>query len=135
MTAERAKQLRAVIIGAMSKEDDDVALANASLLPEWGSGVEYALGNKIVHDGVVYKVLQNHTAQPDWAPDVAASLYARVLNPDEYVIPDWERPDSTNAYMAGDVVMYNGVKYESIIDNNVWSPDEYPAGWRDISTN
>ena len=34
-----------------------------------------------------------------------------------------------DAYMIGDKVMYNGKVYESLIDNNVWSPDTYPAGW------
>lgn len=130
MTEERARQLRTVIIGAVSKEDDEVALANANLLPAWEPGVEYATGKKLVYDGVVYKVLQNHTSQADWTPDVAVSLYARVLIPDEDVIPDWEQPDSTNAYMTGDKVRYNGVIYESTIDNNIWSPEAYPAGWR-----
>ena len=34
-----------------------------------------------------------------------------------------------NAYSKGDKVTYNGKVYESVIDNNVWSPDAYPAGW------
>ena len=63
----------------------------------------------------------------------AASLWAKVLiqNPD--VIPEWEQPDSTNAYMTGDKVIYNGLVYESVIDNNVWSPEAYPAGWKLIT--
>lgn len=37
-----------------------------------------------------------------------------------------------NAYMNGDTIVYNGKIYESIIDNNVWSPDTYPNGWEVI---
>lgn len=48
-------------------------------------------------------------------------------------IPEWTQPDATNAYMTGDRVIYNGAVYESTIDNNVWSPDAYPAGWRYVS--
>lgn len=29
--------------------------------------------------------------------------------------------------------MFNGSAYESLIDNNVWSPSEYPQGWKLIS--
>ena len=29
----------------------------------------------------------------------------------------------------GDIVNYNGVLYESLIDGNVYAPDAYPAGW------
>ena len=45
-------------------------------------------------------------------------------------IPEWVQPDSTNAYMKGDKVKYNEHIYESLIDNNIWSPDGYPAGWQ-----
>lgn len=45
---------------------------------------------------------------------------------------EWKQPDSTNPYMKGDKVTYNGKTYESVIDNNVWSPDTYPAGWKEF---
>ena len=47
-------------------------------------------------------------------------------------ILDWEQPDSTNPYMKGDKVKYNGKIYESVIDNNVWSPEAYPQGWKEV---
>ena len=130
MTKGEAKRLRSVIITAVSKEDDNVALENPNLLPEWEPDKIFEAGRKIVYFGVVYKVLQTHTSQISWPPDMAPSLFARVLIPDEDVIPDWEQPDSTNPYMTGDKVRYNGVVYESLIDNNIWSPEAYPAGWR-----
>ena len=52
--------------------------------------------------------------------------------PDPDVIPEWEQPDSTNAYKKGDKVRFEGKVYESLIDNNVWSPSAYPAGWRQV---
>jgi hypothetical protein len=55
-----------------------------------------------------------------------------VLIPDANVIPEWEQPDSTNPYMKGDKVTFNGVVYESTIDNNIWSPSAYPGGWRQV---
>lgn len=39
MTEQRAKQLRAVITEAMSKEEDSIALDNTTLLPEWEPGI------------------------------------------------------------------------------------------------
>ena len=55
-----------------------------------------------------------------------------MLIPDAEVIPEWEQPDSTNAYMTGDKVSYKGETYVSVIDNNTWSPEAYPAGWNKI---
>lgn len=53
-----------------------------------------------------------------------------MLITDPSVIPEWEQPDSTNPYMKGDKVRYKGVVYVSLIDNNVWSPADYSAGWQ-----
>ena len=46
-------------------------------------------------------------------------------------VTEWKQPTGAHdAYMAGDTVKYtDGKTYRSVIDNNVWSPDTYPAGW------
>ena len=78
-------------------------------------------------------MLQAHTVQANWTPDAAPSLFAEVLtDPTGQTILEWKQPDSTNPYMTGDKVKYEGVIYESLIDNNVWSPVAYPAGWKQI---
>ena len=108
---------------------DEQAASVPALYSAWDTGTAYNAGDRRTYGGVLYKCLQAHTSQDDWTPDVAVSLWATVLIPDPDVIPDWVQPDSTNAYMTGDKVRYNGVVYRSLIDNNVWSPDAYPAGW------
>ena len=108
---------------------DEQAASVPALYSAWETGTAYNAGDRRTYGGVLYKCLQAHTSQDDWTPDVAVSLWATVLIPDPDVIPDWVQPDSTNAYMRGDKVRYNGVVYRSLIDNNVWSPDAYPAGW------
>lgn len=102
---------------------DEQALKVPTLYDEWnGEGVAYIAGKRVRHNGVLYKVIQDHTSQADWAPDMAVSLFAKVLIEDPNVVPEWEQPDSTNAYMTGDRVMHGGVMYESLVDNNVWEP-------------
>ena len=34
-----------------------------------------------------------------------------------------------DAYQKGDKISYNGKHYVCAIDNCVWNPDNYPAGW------
>ena len=81
------------------------------------------VGEYIQYQDVLYKVLQAHTVQEAWTPTNAPSLFAKVLiDPTGETILDWEQPDSTNPYMTGDKVKYDGKIYESTIDNNVWSP-------------
>lgn len=114
---------------------DEMALEVPSVFPVWQAGIEYEVGFKLRHNDILFKVLQAHTSQEDWEPDKTPSLFAQVIvgqvNPEtgEQEILEWVQPDSTNAYMIGDKVLFNGIVYESIIDNNVWSPEAYPQGW------
>ena len=107
---------------AMQITDDAEALEVQYLYPDWRSGKKYATGYRVNYNGILYKVLQDHTSQSDWTPDTTASLYAKVLIPDPDVIPEWEQPDSTNGYSIGDKVAHNGQTWESLVDNNVWEP-------------
>lgn len=128
---ELAIKLRPLIEKAAESLDDTDALEAVNLYPEWsGDSIPYVLGYRVRFNGLLYKVLQAHTSQPDWTPIAAPSLFAKVLIPDPTVIPEWEQPDSTNPYMKGDKVTYNGKTYESTIDNNVWSPETY--GWIEV---
>ncbi len=112
--------------------DDQTALAGKELYPLWNETAVYKKGDRVRYDGVLYKCLQNHTAQASWTPTDAPSLWAKVLIPTPSVIPEWEQPESTNPYMKGDKVTYKGKTYESLIDNNVWSPEAYPQGWKEV---
>jgi chitodextrinase len=110
--------------------NDEIALTAVEVYPQWrANGEEYKVGQRVQYNGTLYKVLQNHNSQETWAPDVAYSLFAKVLIPDANVIPEWEQPESTNPYMKGDKVTYNGKTYVSTIDNNSWAPDVY--GWEE----
>lgn len=47
--------------------------------------------------------------------------------------PPFVKPEGAHdAYQKGAGITFNGEKYESLIDNNVWSPDEYPQGWKEV---
>lgn len=126
---ELARKLRPYIEKAAMSLSDEDALEAVDLFPRWTTNVAYKVDDKVKYEEVLYKCLQAHTSQPSWNPVAAASLWAKVLIPDENVIPEWEQPDSTNAYQIGDRVRFEGHIYESVINNNVWSPAAYPAGW------
>ncbi|HJO94909.1 MAG TPA: glycosyl hydrolase family 8 [Victivallales bacterium] len=47
--------------------------------------------------------------------------------------PEFTQPMAGDTlYMKGDKVTYKGSSYESLINNNSWSPTNYPAGWKTI---
>jgi hypothetical protein len=133
MTRTEALNYRKALDSVISGLDGESADAVKVLYPEWQPEGHYSVGDKRLYKGVLYRCLQEHDAQEGWNPVDAPSLWAKVLNPDPEVIPVWEQPDATNPYMKGDKVHYptkDDPIYESLIDNNVWSPEAYPAGWQ-----
>lgn len=127
---ELAQKLRPYIEKAAISLSDEDALEAVALFTNWKPNEPYEVDRRVNYEGTLYRCLQAHTSQEAWTPTAAPSLWAKVLIPSPDVIPDWEQPDSTNPYMKGDKVRFEGQVYESLIDNNIWSPSAYPAGWK-----
>ena len=59
--------------------DDATALRMVAYYPEWTAGTAYAVGDRLVYNGELYKVLQAHTAQETWLPGTGTeSIYTRI---------------------------------------------------------
>ena len=113
-----------------SELTDEEALQVAALYPTWISkiGEQVNVGERLWYDGKLWKVVQAHTVQEDWTPDVSASLFTEV-SIEEW--PEYVTPSSANPYMTGDKVTFNGKHYICVMDNTVWSPSEYPTAWEE----
>lgn len=132
MTRDRAEELRNLLaLAAQSLDDEDAAKAPCLFEP-WQPGKSYTAGQRVRYNGELYKVLQGHTSQSDWAPEAAVSLFTRVLpGQDGTKIGEWVRPDSTNTYKIGDRVYHNGKLWESVVDGpNSWEPGVF--GWEEV---
>lgn len=138
-----AKQIHKAIQLTLQNQafDDEYAVEVAEVYPEWEVGKLYT-PDTILRYGVnkddeaqLYRVLQEHTSQADWTPDTAVSLYKAIgIGGDG--IPVWTQPyGASDAYQTGDRVHFPTAEdpiYESVIDNNTWSPEAYPQGWKQI---
>lgn len=114
---------------------DDQAMEVAMIFDPWQSEITYKTGEFITYgmnsvgDPQLYKVVQDHTSQADWTPDVTAALYD-AIGLDDSGYPIWSQPTGAHdAYNTGDIVNYNGVLYKSLVDGNVYPPEAYPSGW------
>lgn len=132
---QAAEQLRKALQMFAQTLTNEQALEIATVYPKYEVGKTYATGAYFTYgengvgDPQLYKVLQEHTSQADWFPSETTALYEPIgLNESGY--PVWSKPSGAHdAYNIGDIVDYNGTLYKSLIDGNVYSPDEYPAGW------
>lgn len=112
-----------------SKATDEEKLSLIDLFEQFKENYEYQKDDEFQYNGSIYKVLQNHTSQPNWLPTNAPSLYVDIMN--KVVIAEFKQPTgSHDSYQAGDKILFNGSVYFSIINNNTWSPEDYPQGWQ-----
>ena len=130
MIRGKARKLREVIERASASLPDETALEGVELFPIWEPGRACVSGERLRYHGELYRVLQDHTAQADWTPDAAPSLYVRVAEPG--IIPEWVQPlGSEDAYRKGDQVRHTEKIWTSDIDANVWEPGVY--GWTEFT--
>ena len=126
MTRAKAKQLRQLIEQLAVTLDDETALTGVELFPMWVVGKAYAVNDRAQYNGTLYKCIQAHTSQADWAPDATPALW-KTVSIDEY--PEWVQPTGAHdAYNIGDKVTYNGQHYVCTSNANVYAPDVY--GWQ-----
>lgn len=129
MTRGRAKQLRHYIVKASASLSDEDALQAVELFPQWVIEHDYVVGERLQYKNVLYRVVQAHTSQADWTPDITPAMFV-VVSLDEW--PEFVQPTGAHdAYNKGDKVTFNGKHYISLIDANVYSPAAYPAGWQE----
>ena len=129
MRASKAKRLRALIEALADFLEDEEALEGVELFQKWDSTGQFTAGQRVRYNGILYRCLQDHGAQPGWDPVSAPSLWARVLIEDPNTVPDWVQPDSTNPYALGDKVRHQGRIWVSVVPENIWEPGVY--GWEE----
>lgn len=119
------KNLIDYMVAGRENISDEAALEAISLFPHWKEDITVAENARYQYNGELYRVVQAHTTQADWTPDVTPALWVKV-SLEEY--PEWIQPTgSHDAYAKGDKVTHNSKKWISDVDANVWEPGVY--GW------
>lgn len=132
---QAAEQLRRAIQMFASTLTEGQALEIATIYPTYEVGKAYSVGDyftygeNAVGDPQLYKVVSEHTSQEDWKPSETPALYTPIGLTDKGYV-EWSKPSGAHdAYNKGNIVDYKGTLYKSLVDGNIYSPEEYPAGW------
>lgn len=108
---------------------DGIAVEHPDLYPMWTAGMALTVADRVRHDGSLYRVQQAHTAQSDWTPDTALSLFSRINAPGE--IPAWVQ----GSYAKDVKVTHKSKVWLSMVANNVWEPGAagvYDNIWKEV---
>ena len=134
-----AEQFRKALQMFAASLEEEKAMEVATIYDPWAVGKTYAVGEYLTYgensvgDPQLYKVVQAHTSQADWTPDMSAALYV-AIGLDDAGYPVWSQPTGVHdAYNTGDIVDYKGMLYQSLVDGNTYSPEAYPAGWTEYT--
>ena len=112
--------------------------------PKWvqpvGATDAYNKGDVVEHNGVKWvSDIDANVWEPGvygWTKQDGATEPTEPETPSTPTdnIKDFVQPTGAHdAYAKGDKVRFNGKVYESLIDNNAYSPLAYPAGWKEIT--
>lgn len=133
MTHDKIVTMMAMARPAVS---DEFALQTVDVFPQWESIINKEITqddlnkgyDRYQYNGELYQVVQPHTPQEGWTPDVTPALWKKV-SLEEW--PEWIQPTGVqDAYNTGDKVMHNHKKWVSDVDANTWEPGVY--GWNEV---
>ena len=126
---EKARKMRAAMETAAVSLDDATASTAPELFPRLkGDGSLVKAGTRICWGGTLKRAAVDLWDNAENTPDAAPTLWEEVLYRDGIrIIP--ETITVGLAFSKGEKGWWGDVLYASTLDNNVWTPEQYPAGW------
>lgn len=130
---EKARKMRAAMETAAVSLDDATASTAPELFPRLkGDGSLVKAGTRICWGGTLKRAAVDLWDNAENTPDAAPTLWEDVLYRDGIrIIP--ETITVGLAFAKGEHGWWGDVLYASTLDNNVWTPEQHPAGWEIIT--
>lgn len=133
MTYDFYERLHSVIDAGRRMVDDktaSIAPELFDLLEEDGSLIEH--GTRINWNGTLKRAAVDLWDTAENNPDNAPTLWEDILyKKGERIIP--ETVTAGLAFAKDECGWWGDVLYRSTIDSNVWTPEQYPAGWEVVN--
>lgn len=124
-----ALYLRSIVEQAATSLDDKTASTAATLFPRLKQdGALVKAGTRINWNGTIKRVAVDLWDTAENNPDNAPALYEDIEYRDGCRIIH-ETITAGGAFALGELGWWGGELYKSTINNNVWTPAQYAAGW------
>ena len=118
--------------------DGTAVIAEEEKAPDFVPGKDYSqwpTGAPVRDGEQVYKLIQPHDAAgwPDQRPGDLPALWSICHTKDPLKAKPYQAPNGQSGmYMTDECCTEGGHVWRSTMDNNVWAPSGYPAGWADL---
>lgn len=133
MKRAEALRIRAIVEQAAVSLDDKTASEAAMLFPRLKQdGALVAVGTRINHNGTIKRAAVDLWDTSENNPDNAPSLWEDISYMDGYrIIP--ETITAGAAFAKDECGWWKGTLYRSLISANVYTPEQYAAGWEIVN--
>lgn len=131
MTRAEALRLRAIVEQAAESLDDQTVSTAPTLLRKLKQdGKLVSAGTRINWGGTVKRAAVDLWDTAENTPDAAPTLWEDIDYRVGYrVIP--VTITATAAFALGELGWWDGKVYKSLLASNVYTPEQYPAGWEE----
>lgn len=126
---EKARMLRKNIIVSSANLEDKVASETPELFGRLNENGELIkVGTRINWNGVLKRASVDLYDTKENNPDNAPTLWEDIEYKEGYrIIP--ETITVGTAFSKDELGWWNDTLYKSLLDNNVWTPEQNPSGW------
>ena len=133
MTRRDAFRLRAIVEQAAESLDDQTASEGAALFPRLKQdGALVKAGPRINWNGTLKRAAVDLWDTEANNPDNAPTLWEDIAYRDGYrVIP--QSITAGTAFALDECGWWGDILYRSTISANVWTPEQYSAGWEAVT--
>lgn len=129
MTRDEARAFVEALVAMRDIATDAQASTVPSIYPSLKvDGNLIPAGTRINWYGVIRRAAVDLWDNPDTNPDNAPELWEKLdYREGHRIIPDTITVGT--AFALGELGWWGNVLYKSMLDNNVYTPEAYPAGW------
>lgn len=133
MNRKNAERLHNTIMAAIAIIDDQQASEGVELFPKLKQdGYLVPAGTRINWNGVLKRAAVDLWDSAENNPENAPALWEDVAYKLGYrIIP--EVITSTLAFSKDEIGWWGDKLYKSLLDANVYTPEQYPAGWEEVT--
>ena len=130
ITMKQARAIRAAMMEVVPNLSDQTA----STVPMMFNGMKYdssliSVGTRINWNGTLKRAAVDLWDTAENNPENAPTLWEDIAYKDGYrIIP--ETITAGTAFALGEIGLWKDELYESLLDSNVWTPEQHAAGWK-----
>ena len=125
---ESKKIFHSQIMKSLENKSDEERSKMPLLHDAWRVDRECVINEVYSYKGELYRCRQTHTTQTGWEPNVTEALFKKLMYRNGVrIIP--EVITTGDMFTKDELGWWNDTLYKSLMDANVYTPEQYAAGW------